>query len=176
LNQQTRNHEEQTEYVTAEGKGFVEEPNQNNLFPEVSVTDENPETLSMMLKNITSKNEARVQLLKSQSIGVKPRTRLRSKLQAEMELVHEDCEEIVMINDSFSEETVHTSKGQYGLDNENFINVQGVAGSIPKIFCTNKQVCSEDCSVSKLPQEDEVLMKEEAIEITPELNQIKKSL
>ena len=27
LNQQTRNHEEQTEYVTAEGKGFVEEPN-----------------------------------------------------------------------------------------------------------------------------------------------------
>ena len=59
-----------------------------------------------------------------------------------MELVHEDCEEIVMINDSFSEETVHTSKGQYGLDNENFIDVQGVAGSIPEIFCTNKQVCS----------------------------------
>ena len=26
LNQQTRNHEEQVEYVTAEGKGFVEEP------------------------------------------------------------------------------------------------------------------------------------------------------
>ena len=55
-----RNHEEQAEYVTTEGKGFVEEPNQNNLFPEVSITDENPETLSMMLKNITSKNEARV--------------------------------------------------------------------------------------------------------------------
>ena len=154
-----RNHEEQTKYVTVEGKGFVEEPNQNNLFPKDSVTDENPETLSMMLKNITSKNEARVQLLKSQSIGVKPRTRLRSKLQVEMELVHEDCEEIVMINDSFSEEVVHTSKVQYGLDNENFINVQGVAGSIPEIFCTNKQVCSEDCSVSKLPHEDEVLMK-----------------
>ena len=82
LNEQTRNHEEQTEYVATEGKGFVEEPNQNNLFPEFLVTDENPETLSMMLKNITSKNEARVQLLKSESIGVKPRTRLRSKLQA----------------------------------------------------------------------------------------------
>ena len=51
------NHEEQTEYAAAEGQGFVEEPNQNNLFPEVSVTDENPETLSMMLKNITSKKE-----------------------------------------------------------------------------------------------------------------------
>ena len=75
-----KNHEEQTEYVAAEGKGFVEEPNRNNLFLEVSVTDENPETLSMMLKNITSKNEERVQLLKSESIGMTPRTRLRSKL------------------------------------------------------------------------------------------------
>ena len=37
-------------------------------------------------------------------------------------------------------------------------------------------MCSEDCSVSKFPQEDEVLMKEKAIEIAPELNQIKKSL
>ena len=42
---------------------------------------------------------------------MKPRTRLRSKLQAEMELVHEYYEEIVMVNDSFSEETVHASKG-----------------------------------------------------------------
>ena len=131
LNQQMINHEEQAEYVTIEGKGFVEEPNQNNLFPKVWVTDENPETLSMMLKNITSKNEAWVHLLKSVSIGVKTRTRLRSKLQEEMELVHKDYEEIVMINDSFNEETVHTSKGQYGLDNVNFIDVQRVAGSIP---------------------------------------------
>ena len=104
MNQQTRNHEKQTEYVVTKGNGFVEEPNQNNLFPEVLVIDKNPETLSMMLKNITSNNEAWLQLLKSQSIGVKPRTRLRSKLQEEMELVHEDYEEIVMINDSFSKE------------------------------------------------------------------------
>ena len=34
----------------------------------------------------------------------------------------------------------------------------------------------EDCLVSKFPQEDEVLMKEKAIEIAPKLNQIKKSL
>ena len=116
-----------TEYVVTEGKGFVDKPNQNNLFLEVSVTDENPETLSMMLKNITSKNEAWVHLLKSVSIGVKTRTRLRSKLQEEMELVHKDYEEIVMINDSFSKETVHTSKGQYCLDNDNSIDVHGVA-------------------------------------------------
>ena len=69
LNQQMENHEEQIEHIAAEGKGFVEEPKQmNNLFPEASVTDEtsnkqlkeehkNPETLSMLLNNITSKKE-----------------------------------------------------------------------------------------------------------------------
>ena len=99
-----------------------------------------------------------------------------------MELVHipknrnEDCEEIVMVNDSFNEETIHTYKDQYCLDNENFIDIQGVPGSIPKIFCTSIQVYSKDCSVSKVPQEDEVLMKEKSIEIAPELNQIKNSL
>ena len=35
---------------------------------------------------------------------------------------------------------------------------------------------SEDCSISKFPQEDEVFMKEKDIEIALELNQIKKSL
>ena len=44
-----KNHEEQTEHIAVEGKGFVEKPNQiNNLFPEFSVTDEKPETLSMV--------------------------------------------------------------------------------------------------------------------------------
>ena len=56
LNQQTKNHEEQTEHIATEGKDFLEKPNQiNNLFPEASVTNENSETLSMVLKNITSK-------------------------------------------------------------------------------------------------------------------------
>ena len=114
-NQQTNNHEEQTKHVAAEGKGFVEEPNENNLFLEASVIDEKPKTLSMILKNITSNNEERVQVLNPEGIGLKPRTRLRSKMQAEMELVHipknrnEECGEIVMVIDSFSEETVHVS-------------------------------------------------------------------
>ena len=103
-------------------------------------------------------------------------------MQTKMELVHipknrnEDYGKIVMVNDSFSEETIHASKDQYCLNNENFIDIQGVAGSIPEIFFTNKQVCSKYCSVSKIPQEDAVLMREKAIEIAPELNQIKKYL
>ena len=48
-----------------------------------------------------------------------------------MKSAHENCEEIVMIDDAFSEETVHTSKGRYCLDNEKFIDVQGIAGFIP---------------------------------------------
>ena len=83
------------------------------MFPEASVTDEtsnkqlkqehkNPETLSMLLKNITSKKEERVQVLNLEGIGLKPRTRLRGKMQKEMELVHipknrnEDRGDIVM--------------------------------------------------------------------------------
>ena len=69
LNQQMKNHEEQTEHIAAEGKGFLENLNQiNNLFPKGSVIDETsnkqlkeehkkPETLSMVIKNITSKKE-----------------------------------------------------------------------------------------------------------------------
>ena len=86
-----------------------------------------------------------------------------------MELMHiprdrnEDYGELVIVNDSFSEETIHASKDQYCLENENFVDLQGIAGSKPEIFCTSKQVYSEDCLVSKFPQEDEVLMKEKAI-------------
>ena len=93
-----------------------------------------------------------------------------------MKSAREDYEEIVMIDDALSEETVHTSKGQYCSDNEKVIDVQGVAGSIPEVFCTNKQVDSEDCLASRILQEDEVHMKEEDLEISPELNQVKKSL
>ena len=69
LNQQMENHEEQTEHIAEEGKDFIEEPKKmNNLFPENSATEEttsnqlkedhkNPDTLSMVIKNINSKTE-----------------------------------------------------------------------------------------------------------------------
>ena len=94
LNQQMENHEEQTEHIAEEGKGFVEETKQmNNLFPEASVTDETsnkhlkeehkkPDTLSMVIKNITSKKEEQIQVLDPEGISLKPRTRLRSKMYA----------------------------------------------------------------------------------------------
>ena len=54
--QQTTNHKKQIEVVVEEGKGFIEKPIQKGLCPETSFTDEKPEKLSVMLKNITSKN------------------------------------------------------------------------------------------------------------------------
>ena len=54
-----------------------------------------------------------------------------------------------MIDDALSEETVHTSKDQYCSDIEKFIDIQGVAGSIPEAFCTNKQFNLEDFSASR---------------------------
>ena len=84
--------------------------------------------------------------------------------------------EVVMIDDSLSEEIVHTSKDQYCADIERFVDIQGVAGFIPEFFCTNKQVNSDDGSASKTLQEEEVHIREEDLEISPELNQVKKYL
>ena len=51
--QQTTNHKKQIEAVVEEGKGFTEKRIQKGLCPKTSFTDENPENLSVMLKNIT---------------------------------------------------------------------------------------------------------------------------
>ena len=86
-----------------------------------------------------------------------------------MELIHNSsgrnkyCGKLVIVNDSFSEENIHVSKEQYCLENENFIDLQGISGCIPEMFCTSKQVYSENCSVSKYIQEDEVLMSEKEV-------------
>ena len=67
-------------------------------------------------------------------------------MEAEMELIHnprgrnEDFGELVIVNDSFSEENIHVSKERYCSENENFIDFQGNSGCIPERFCMNKQV------------------------------------
>ena len=93
MNQQTKKHEEQTEHIIEEGKYFTEEPKLvNSLFPEASATDEttskqvkedpkNPDTLSMVIKNVNSKEEEQIQVLNTKGISLKPRTRLRSRME-----------------------------------------------------------------------------------------------
>ena len=96
-------------------------------------------------------------------------------MQIEKEAVHEDAMNVVVIDDAGSEETVHTTGDQYCVDNEQFIDMQGVAGTIPKEFCTDKQDIPNDGSTSKGLQEG-VHIGEEDLEISPELSQCKKSL
>ena len=132
--QQTTSPKKPIQTVEKEGNNTTDKPIQEGLCPEASYTNENPEKLSVMLKNIASKSEIRKQLLKTE----KPRTRLRKKLQTEKRSAHEDVMEVVMIDDALSEETVHTSKDQYCADIERFVDIQGVAGSIPEAFYTNK--------------------------------------
>ena len=87
-----------------------------------------------------------------------------------MELIHnsrgraEDFGKLVIVNDSFSEENIHVSKEWYCLEHENFIYLHGISGCIPERFCMNKQVYSENGSVSKSIQEDEVLMDKKEVD------------
>ena len=91
------------------------------------------------------KEKERVRILNAKDISLKPRTRLRSRLEAEIKLIHnprsrnEDFGKLVIVNDAFNEENIHVSKEWHCLENENFIDIQGNSGCIPEIFCMNKQ-------------------------------------
>ena len=147
------------------------------MFPEASATDEtivkqvkedfkNPDSFSIFIKNANLKEEEWVQILNTKDIRLNPRTRLRSRLEAEMKLIHhprnrnEDFGKLVIMNDSFSKENTHVSKEWHCSENENYIDLQGIAGSIPEKVCMNKQAYSENenGSVSRSMEEDKVLM------------------
>ena len=73
----------------------------------------------MVIKNVNSKGEERIQILNTKGISLKPRTRLRRRMEAEMKLINnpscrnEDFGKHVIVNDSFSEENIHVSKERY---------------------------------------------------------------
>ena len=84
--------------------------------------------------------------------------------------------DVVVIEDAASEGTIHTARYQYGEDIERFIDMQGVAGSIPTMFCTDKQNNLDEGSISRNLPEEGGCMKEEDLNISPELAQCKRSL
>ena len=59
---------------------------------------------------------------------------------------------------------------------EKFIDMQGVAGSIPAVFCSGKQDNLDEGSVLKSLHEEGGHLREEDLEISPELNQCKRYL
>ena len=78
-NQQETSPKKTVQEVENEEKNTADKHIQESLNPEIAYTDENPEKLSNMMKNITSKNKMCKQLCKVE----KPRTRLRKKMQIE---------------------------------------------------------------------------------------------
>ena len=84
--------------------------------------------------------------------------------------------DVVVIEDAGSEGTIHTAEDRYCEDMEEFIDMQGVAGSIPAVFCTDKQDNLDEGSVSRSFPEKGGCMREEDLDIPPELIQCRRSL
>ena len=106
----------------------------------------------------------------------KPRTRLREKLQTEERIAQEGAREVVIIEDAASEGTINTVEDKYSENMEEFIDMQGVAGAIPEIFCTDEpNRFNEGSKPRNLPEEKDY-MREEDIDVTLELGQCQRSL
>ena len=97
-------------------------------------------------------------------------------MQMEERTAQEGDREVVVIEDAASEGTLHIARDQYSEDMERFIDMQGVAGSIPVVFSTDKQDNLDEGSVSKSLPKEGGHMREEDLEISPELSQCKRSL
>jgi len=94
----------------------------------------------------------------------------------EEETVQQGDKEVVIIEDAASEGTIHTAEDKYSENMEEFIDMQGMAGSIPEMFCTDEQnKLDEGSKLRNLPEEKDC-MREEDIDITPELGQCQRSL
>ena len=113
----------------------VIKPVQSSVDPETPCIQESTENLSDIFKSITSKKTMCKQLLKED----KPRTRLKRKLQTEERIAQESAREVVIIEDAASEGTINTVEDKYSENMEEFIDMQGVVGAIPEMFCIDEQ-------------------------------------
>ena len=95
-------------------------------------------------KAIESKDSTRVKLIedlkgKAVDSSLKPRTRLRRKLEMEASPKFTENSELVVIEESISRDRVQLLNEQQVSEGEIFIELQGGAQHIPKIFCIGKQ-------------------------------------
>ena len=88
-------------------------------------------------------------------------------MQMEERTVQEGDKEVVVIEDAASEGIVHTAEDKYCENMEEFIDMQGVAGSIPAMFCTDEQNKLDEGSVLRNLPEERDCIKEEDLDISP---------
>ena len=97
-------------------------------------------------------------------------------MQREERKAHEGDKEVVIIEDAASEGTINTAEDKYCENMEDFIDMQGITGAIPEMFCTDEQnKLNEGSKFKNLPEERDC-MREEDVDISPELGQCKISL
>ena len=101
---------------------------------------------------------------------------MREKLQKEEEITQEGAKEVMIIEDAASEGTINTIEDKHSENMEEFIDMQGVAGAIPEIFCTGEHNKLEEGSKLKSLSEEKDGMKEEDVDVTSELGQCQRSL
>jgi len=133
--------------------------------PETPCIQEGTEKLSDIFKSIASKKTICKQLFKKD----KPRTKMG-------EISQEGAKEVVVIEDAASEGTINTVEEKHYENMEEFIDMQGVAGAIPEIFCTGEHNKHDAVSNLQSLSEEKDDMKEEDIDVTSELNQCQRSL
>jgi len=92
------------------------------------------------------------------------------------EISQEGAKEVVVIEDAASEGTINTVEEKHYENMEEFIDMQGVAGAIPEIFCTGEQNKLDAGSKLKSLSEEKDGMREEDVDVTSELGQCQRSL
>ena len=138
--------------------------------PETPCIQEDSEKLCDIVKGIASKKVVCKQLFQAD----KPRTRLRKKLQKDEEGIKQE-KEVMIIEDEFSEDTVNTMEDKHSENVEEFIDIQGVEGSIPERFCTGEHNKLEDGSKLQNLSEEKDDIKEEEVNVNSELDQCQRS-
>jgi len=143
----------------------VDKAGQSNVDPQTPCIQEGTEKLSDIFKNIVSNKSICKQLFKKD----KPRTEME-------EITQQAAKEAVVIEDAASEGTINTVEEKHYENMEEFIDLQGVAGAIPEIFCTGEHNKHDAVSNLQSLSEEKDDMKEEDINVTSELNQCQRSL
>ena len=132
-------------------------------------------------KAIQSNDSTRVKLIedlkgKAMDSSLKPRTRLRRKLEMEASPKFIENSELVVIEESVNRDRVQLLNEEQVSESETFVELQGRAEHIPEIFCTRKQNYDKkemDRGLASVQKED-IMVDTDESNLIPELTQIRK--
>ena len=115
---------------------------------------------------------------KAMDSSVRPRTRLRRKIEIEAGPNLTENSELIVIEKSISNDKAQPINEEQVSESEAFVELQGRAEHIPEIFCTGKQNYDKeeiDTGLAFVQKEDSMVDKDES-DLIPELTKIRKFL